>query len=40
MSSTTPGEADGPVVVARGKQETVEEVFHPEIWDEIERSAA
>jgi predicted ABC-type ATPase len=30
----------GPVVVARGKQDTVEQVFYQEPWDEIEHSAA
>ncbi len=31
---------DGPVVVVRGRQGSVEQVFHQELWDEIERSAA
>jgi predicted ABC-type ATPase len=31
---------DGPVVVARGRHETVEQAFDQELWDEIERSAA
>ena len=31
---------DGPVVVARGRYWSVEEVFRQELWDEIEHSAA